>query len=119
MGRVEHGRYGEQTGADPERCEQAAKALELVYCEMAPGDALFFHCNTLHRSQANTSPHPRWSLLCCYNTRHNNPYKESHHPFYEPLEKAEEDAVRKYGVRQAESGKKFWHPSEDKTVGAA
>ncbi|GAQ85615.1 phytanoyl-CoA hydroxylase [Klebsormidium nitens] len=118
LGRVEHGRYGEQTGADPERCEQAQKALELVYCEMAPGDALFFHCNTLHRSQANTSPHPRWSLLCCYNTKHNNPYKESHHPFYEPLVKAQEDAVRRYGVRQAEVGKRFWHPSEDKTVGA-
>src|SRR5262249_9280390 len=40
MGRVEHGRFGEQTGADPERVEEAKKRLELVYCEMEPGGAL-------------------------------------------------------------------------------
>ena len=50
MGRVEHGRYGDQTGADPERTDQAMKVLELVYCVMDPGDAVFFHSNTLHRS---------------------------------------------------------------------
>ena len=60
--------------------------LELVYCELEPGDAVFFHCNTLHRSDANTSEHPRWSLICCYNTRHNDPYLEGKHPGYHPLE---------------------------------
>src|SRR5256886_1421722 len=34
LGRVEHGRYGDQTGADPERVEAACKVLELVYCVM-------------------------------------------------------------------------------------
>ena len=30
MGRIEHGRFGEQTGADPERVREAIKRLELV-----------------------------------------------------------------------------------------
>ena len=100
MGRVEHGRYGEQVGADPERVEAAQKRFELVHCEMAPGTAVFFHGNTLHASAANTSDAPRWSLICCYNTKHNDPYKESHHPGYTPLEKVPEEAIREWGKRQ-------------------
>jgi ectoine hydroxylase len=118
MGRIEHGRYGEQTGADPERTDAAMKVLELVYCEMDPGDALFFHSNTLHRSDQNKSPHPRWSLLCCYNTKHNNPYKASHHPFYERLEKAPDSALKEMGDKLFAEGTKFWDPTEDQTVGA-
>ncbi len=118
MGRVEHGRYGEQTGADPERVDAATKVLELVYAELLPGDALFFHSNTLHRSDQNRSEHPRWSLLCCYNTRHNNPYKESHHPFYEKLEKAPDSALKEMGVQMFSDETRFWDPAEDKTVGA-
>ena len=60
----------EQTSADPERTDAAMKVMDLVYAEMEPGDALFFHSNTLHRSDQNKSPNPRWSLLCCYNTKH-------------------------------------------------
>ena len=49
LGRIEHGRYGTQRGADPERVALAAEHLEHVYCEMEPGTALFFHANLLHR----------------------------------------------------------------------
>ncbi len=118
MGRIEHGRYGEQTGADPERTDAAKKVQELVYAELAPGDVLFFHSNTLHCSDANKSPDPRWSLLCCYNTKHNNPYKKSHHPFYEPLERSGEDAIREIGVKLFDQAAEFWNPDEDATVGA-
>jgi hypothetical protein len=59
----------------------------LVHCEMNPGDALFFHGNLLHCSSKNLSPHPRWSLICCYNTKHNDPYiTDGRHPNYSPLE---------------------------------
>ncbi len=118
MGRIEHGRFGDQTGADPERVDAATKIMELVYVEMAPGDALFFHSNTLHRSDQNKSPNPRWSLLCCYNTRHNNPYKTSHHPNYEPLERLPDEAIKQMGVRLFAQGTEFWNPTVDKTVGA-
>jgi ectoine hydroxylase len=109
LGRIDHGQFGEQSGADPERVEAALGRLELVYCEMAPGDAVFFHSNTLHRSDQNRSPNPRWSLLCCYNTRHNNPYKSSHHPFYEKLEKLPDARIREMGAKCSGEAK-FWKP---------
>ena len=87
IGRVDHIKVGEQVGADPERVEAALARLELVYCEMNAGDALFFHGNLLHRSDANTSDDPRWTLICCYNTHHNDPYiTGGRHPNYSPLE---------------------------------
>ena len=117
LGRVEHGRFGDQTGADPERVQAAMKHMELVFVEIEPGDTLFFHSNTLHRSDQNTSDTPRWSLLCCYNTRHNNPYKKSHHPFYEPIDKLPDNAIREMGATLFESDTEFWDPVEDETVG--
>lgn len=117
MGRIEHGRHGEQTGADPERIEAALKIQERVYAELEPGDVCFFHSNTLHSSAANKSPHPRWSLLCCYNTKHNNPYKASHHPSYEPLERVTDAALKEMGVTLFGDDVTFWNPSEDATVG--
>jgi ectoine hydroxylase-related dioxygenase (phytanoyl-CoA dioxygenase family) len=96
MGRVDHGQTGGQVGADQARVDAALERMELVYCEMEPGDALFFHGNLLHRSDQNTSDHPRWSLICCYNTRHNDPYvTNGRHPNYSPLEKWSDDRVRK------------------------
>jgi ectoine hydroxylase-related dioxygenase (phytanoyl-CoA dioxygenase family) len=87
IGRIDHVKIGEQVGADPVRVEAALARLDLVYCEMGPGDALFFHSNLLHRSDQNTSDQPRWSLICCYNTRHNDPFiTRGRHPNYSPLE---------------------------------
>jgi ectoine hydroxylase-related dioxygenase (phytanoyl-CoA dioxygenase family) len=86
IGRIDHGKTGDQTGADLERVEVALQRFELVYVELAPGDAVLFHANLLHRSDQNRSNEPRWALICCYNTRENNPYKESRHPRYSPLE---------------------------------
>lgn len=116
MGRVEHGKFGDQTGADPARVEHAMKVLELVHVEMAPGDTLFFHSNLLHRSDQNKSPHPRWSFICCYNTRHNNPYKASHHPFYEKLEKVPDSRLKEMGVKLFAESSEFWNPSADKSL---
>lgn len=99
LGRIDHGKSGEQVGADMERVEAALERMELVHCEMAPGDALFFHGNLLHRSDKNTSESARWSLICCYNTRHNDPYKESRHPRYTPLDKWPDDQVRETLLR--------------------
>jgi ectoine hydroxylase len=98
MGRVDHVLTGEQAGADMERVNEALKVLELVYVEMEPGDALFFHCNLLHRSDANRSKKPRWALICCYNAARNNPYKEHNHPRYTPLLKVPDSAIRQTGA---------------------
>lgn len=76
MGRVNHGFAGEQVGADMEMVNHALKTMELIYCEIEPGDALFFHSNLMHRSEANLSDHPRWSLISCYNSQSNIAYAE-------------------------------------------
>lgn len=107
LGRIDHGKSGGQTGADLERVEAVLTRLELVYCEMKPGDALFFHSNLLHRSDQNKSDHSRWSLICCYNTRHNDPlyeYKrDGRHPNYSPLEVWPDEKVLEVGQRQWEA----------------
>lgn len=90
LGRMNHMKVGGQTGADPERVEAVLQRLPIEYVEMQPGDALFFHGNLLHRSDQNTSPNPRWSLICCYNTRQNNPYKQSRHPGYSKLDRIDD-----------------------------
>jgi ectoine hydroxylase len=93
MGRVEHSKTGDQTGADMNVVNAAIERLPLVHVEAEPGDALFFHCNLLHRSDQNRSPNPRWSLICCYNAARNDPYKESRHPRYTPLAKVAPSAI--------------------------
>ena len=76
MGRVEHGFVGEQTGASQRYVDLALETMELVYVELKPGDGLFFHSNTLHRSAANLSDKSRWSLIAVYNRQSNVPYNE-------------------------------------------
>jgi ectoine hydroxylase len=108
-GRLHHVLTGEQAGADRERVDELMKRLELVYVEMSPGDALFFHSNTLHRSDQNKSDYSRWSMICCFNAARNDPYKDSHHPRYTPLKVVPDTAIKEVGVRRfSESGEVAW-----------
>lgn len=102
MGRIEHGITGDQTGADLERVEAALKRMELVYCEMEPGTVLFFHSNLLHRSDQNKSDDPRWSLICCYNTKGNDSYKDDPHLQYKPLDVWPDERILDIGRKQWE-----------------
>ena len=77
LGRVNHGFAGEQVGADMVMVNNALKTMELIYCELEPGDALFFHSNLLHRSEANLSEHARWSIISCYSSQSNIAYNET------------------------------------------
>ncbi len=120
-GRITHVLTGDQAGADRERVAEVLKRPErfpLVHAEMDPGDALFFHPNLLHRSDQNTSDHPRWAMICCYNAARNDPYKDSHHPRYTPLNVVPDAAIRDVGVKRfAESGDVAW--LEDKRDSSA
>ena len=121
LGRIDHVTTGDQAGADMERVNEALKRLDLVYVEMEPGDALFFHANMLHRSDQNRSENPRWSMICCYNAARNNPYKESHHPRYTPLVKVPDAEIRNAGrMRFADSkGDASWlEPTQDLSAGS-
>lgn len=100
LGRIDHGRTGDQTGADTDRVEAILQQMEKVYVEMEPGDAVFFLCNLLHRSDQNRSEHPRWGLICCYNAARNNPYTESAYTRYAHLEKWPDSRIREIGRKQ-------------------
>jgi len=113
MGRVEHGKFGGQFCADPERVEKALEQLELVHCELEPGSGLFFHGNLLHRSDDNTSERSRWSLICCYNAARNNPFKEHHHPQYTPLKKMPDSALSRIGMKLSSSSGNFMDKNDN------
>ena len=99
-GRIDHQLTGDQAGADPERVEALLQRMKLIYVEMDPGDVLFFHSNLLHRSDQNRSQLPRWSMICCYNARSNDPYIDSHHPRYTPIDRLEDSAIKQIGVKR-------------------
>ncbi len=114
MGRVNHVLTGEQAGADMERVNEAMKVCDLVHCEMEAGDGLFFHPNLLHCSAANRSDFSRWALICCYNAKSNNPYKESHHPSYTKLHKVDDAEILAVGRDEAKrSGVEFANLDSD------
>ena len=100
LGRVDHVLTGDQAGANLERVEEAKKRFELVHCTMEPGDVIFFHGNLLHASDRNNSEHPRWSMICCYNYKKNDPYKEAHHPRYTPLVKVADEMIKQVGIKR-------------------
>ena len=103
IGLIEHVRVDGQATADPQRVAAAAERLPLVHLELEPGSAALFHCNVLHRSDANQSEHPRWTLICCYNAARNQPYQDSHHPDYTPIDKLDDAQVKQVGVDQCEA----------------
>ena len=90
LGRQEHGTFGGQSGCDPERVAAAEQRCARVRFEAAPGDAVFFHANTLHSSGPNLSTRSRWAFISAYNMRQNSPLKSGFHPQYTPLRVAED-----------------------------
>jgi ectoine hydroxylase-related dioxygenase (phytanoyl-CoA dioxygenase family) len=93
LGRVNHGFSGEQVGADMVMVNNALRTMELVYCELAPGDALIFHSNLLHRSEANLSDQPRWSIISCYNAQSNPAYNENSVSWKTPVDIVPDEAI--------------------------
>jgi len=93
LGRLNHGFKGEQVGADMEMVNNALKTMEIVYSELNAGDALIFHSNILHRSAANLSENPRWSIISCYCSQSNLAYNESSRAWKEPIKVVPNDAI--------------------------
>lgn len=96
MGRLNHGFAGEQMGADMQMVNNALKTMELVYVELEPGDALIFHSNLLHKSEANLSDHPRWSIISCYNLQSNLAYNETSSAYRVPVNIVPDNAVMEW-----------------------
>jgi len=97
VGRIGHGISDtpEQT-ADMERIAELEKRHECVYITAEPGDALFFHANLLHSSDANKSNQSRRTLIVCFNTKSNNPYKKAGHTSYSPLKVSSYQSIMDY-----------------------
>lgn len=93
LGRVNHGFAGEQVGADAVMVENALKTMPLVYCQLEPGDALIFHSNLLHRSEANLSDRPRWSIISCYCSQSNLAYNETSTAWQVPVSVVPDEAL--------------------------
>jgi len=93
LGRVEHGFAGEQVGASQEHVDLALDIMDLVYVEIKPGDALIFHPNLLHRSEANLSDKSRWSIISVYNRQTNVPYIDNSPSSTVPVEMVSDDSL--------------------------
>lgn len=93
LGRVNHGFAGEQIGADSVMVDNALKTMELVYCEIEAGDAIFFHSNLMHRSEANLADYPRWSIICCYSLQSNLAYNETSTSWKTPIDIVPDNAI--------------------------
>jgi ectoine hydroxylase-related dioxygenase (phytanoyl-CoA dioxygenase family) len=93
LGRINHGFAGEQVGADIVMVNNALKTMELVYVELEAGDALFFHSNLLHRSEANLSAYPRWSVISCYSSQSNLAYNETSTSWQTPVAIVPDEAI--------------------------
>lgn len=107
MGRFEHLFAGEQQGADMPFVEEALKICEKVYVELNPGDALFFHSNLLHMSEANLSDNPRWSLISAYNLSYNKPFREKNTSCITPVEVVPDRAILASGSAGLSTKKDF------------
>lgn len=120
MGRVNHGFAGEQVGADMVMVEHALKTMDHVYVELEPGDALFFHSNILHRSEANLSDMPRWSIISCYNSLSNHAFNDSSTSWREPVKIVPDDMLTRQDVGGAADDADFLRKEDDpalKTTG--
>jgi ectoine hydroxylase-related dioxygenase (phytanoyl-CoA dioxygenase family) len=116
MGRIEHGFAGEQVGASQHYVDLALKTMEHVYVELNAGDALLFHSNLLHRSEANTSDKPRWSLISCYNRASNVPYNEPSGSSTVPLEAVPDEAMMAWQGEGLGEGSNFLLKEKDEAL---
>jgi ectoine hydroxylase-related dioxygenase (phytanoyl-CoA dioxygenase family) len=116
MGRIEHGFAGEQVGASQHYVDLVLKTNELVYVELEPGDALFFHSNLLHRSEANLSDRPRWSLISVYNRSHNVPYNEPSQSSTVPIDVVPDEALLEWQPEEIGSGAHFLEKEKDEAL---
>lgn len=115
MGRIEHGKAGEQVGADMQRVNRFMSETEVLDCELEPGDALFFHSNLLHASQQNTSEYPHRSIISCFNTLQNTPDQHLTACF-EEVKKVPHSSILKAGKKGLSLESNFLSKQQDVTL---
>ncbi|MEO6289271.1 MAG: phytanoyl-CoA dioxygenase family protein [Ginsengibacter sp.] len=116
MGRIEHGFAGEQVGASQHYVDLALKTMELIYVQVNAGDALFFHSNLLHRSEANLSDRARWSLISVYNRSENIPYNEPSQSSTVPLQAVPDEALMEWETEGIGAAANFLEKEKDEAL---
>jgi len=116
MGRIEHGFAGEQVGAAQHYVDLALKTMPLIYVELKAGDALFFHSNILHRSEANLSDKSRWSVISCYNRSSNIPYNEPSGSSTIPIKVVPDEALMEWDVTGLGDSANFLEKEKDEAL---
>ncbi|MFQ6006161.1 MAG: phytanoyl-CoA dioxygenase family protein [Woeseia sp.] len=109
------------------RVKHAKETLGLVHCEMDAGDAVFFHCNTLHGSSSNETDTSRLMLFASYNAVSNQPIPgaqgdnadgkfmsiTAQERTYRPLIRIPDDVLSKQGFRSAFGHRHFKIPTTE------
>lgn len=116
MGRIEHGFAGEQVGASQHYVDLALKTMPLIYVELKPGDALFFHSNLLHRSEANLSDKARWSLISVYNRQDNIGYNEPNGSHTVAVQVVPDDALMDWTTAGVKESSGFLEKDKDEAL---
>lgn len=116
MGRIEHGFAGEQVGASQHYVDLALKTMPLIYVELEPGDALFFHPNLLHRSEANLSETARWSLISVYNRQDNVGYNEPNGSHTTPVQVVPDEALMEWDTMGVQESAGFLEKDKDEAL---
>lgn len=116
MGRIEHGFSGEQVGASQHYVDLALKTMKLIYVELKAGDALIFHPNLLHRSEANLSDNPRWSLISVYNRAGNVPYNEPSKSSTVPVQMVPDEALLEWEAEEINESAAFLDKEKDEAL---
>jgi ectoine hydroxylase-related dioxygenase (phytanoyl-CoA dioxygenase family) len=90
--------------------------MELVNVELQAGDALIFHPNLLHRSEANLSASPRWSLISVYNRAGNIPYNEPSQSSTVPLTMVPDEALLAWTQKDISEAAHFLEKEKDQAL---
>ncbi|MDB9317674.1 phytanoyl-CoA dioxygenase family protein [Nodularia spumigena] len=123
LGRIHRVRIGKTKDThcpDPFRIGKVLEKLGIVYCEMEPGDAMFFHSNTLHGSDPNKSDRPRTLMHCSYNAVSNEPiiHEGQEHHLYRPLIKLPDSVIKEGRYNSVFDGHIFHTPETEGSPGA-
>ena len=97
LGRLDHGVYGGQAGADPGRVLAAMKLpnYDVRPLLLEPGDVCFTHSNLLHASSPNLSETWRRNVVMVYNSKKNAPLPIDPpvQPAYNPIDVVPDGAL--------------------------
>lgn len=117
LGRLEHGMYGGQVGADPQRVLSAMRTpgFDVRTLLLQPGDVAVTHSNLLHCSRPNLSDRWRRNLILAYNSRWNEPLpvQPPIQPAYTPIDVVPDEALLSLGCISLSTSRNDFLGQED------